>query len=202
MKTLDIQTSRPRLDITSTRASLEITNKMRRFRSKRVAPQMTVERQAPTMSVNWSKVWAESGRRSPEQLKQYLNQVSRQNVDRAIQNFVSNGNYMLQVQNYIGKKGANPIAELSLQQMKSELPEINVAMMPQSLPEVSWDPGYVRVEWSTGELQVEWDNEYAPDIRVTPHSVEIRLSGRSEVKISVKEDRVAYDGGKKVNKKA
>ncbi len=202
MKTLDIQTSRPTLDISSTRARLDITSKTRRFTSKRVAPQMKVERQAPTMSVNWSKVWAESGRRSPEQLKQYLNQVSRQNVDRAIQNFVSNGNYMMQLQNYMGKKGANPIAELSLEQMRSELPQINVAMMPQSLPEVSWDPGYVRVEWTTGELQVEWDNDFAPDIRVTPHSVEIKLAGRSEVKISVKEDRVAQDGGKHVNKKA
>lgn len=201
MKTLDIQTSRPRLDITSTRASLEITNKTRRFTSKRVAPQMNVERQAPTMKVNWSKVWAESGRRSPEQLKQYLNQMSRQNVDLAVQNFVNNGNYMLQLQNYIGKD-VNPIAELSLERMKSELPEINVAMMPQSLPEVSWDPGYVRVEWTTGELQVEWDNEYAPDIRVTPHSVEIKLAGHSEVKISVKEDRVANESGNKVNKNA
>lgn len=201
MKTLDIQTSRPRLDITTTNAKLIVSNKIRRFRAKRVAPQMMVERQAPVMKVDWSRVWAESGRRSPEKLKQYMNQLSKQNVERAIQTIVGNGNYMLQLENYIGTK-KNPIGDISFEQMMSELPEINVAMMPQSMPDVSWDPGFVKIEWTTGEMQIEWDDDFMPDVTVTPHSVEIRLSGRSEVKISVKEDRVPYTNGKKVNQKA
>ena len=201
MKTLEITTSRPRLEITSTKAQFNISHKTRQFKSRRVPPQMKVDKQAPSFKVDWGRVWAESGRRSPERLKQHLNQMSKQNVARAIQNFVSNGNYMAQLQNYVGTK-KNPIGEIAWQEMRNELPEINVAMMPESRPEITWDPGYMKIEWTTGELQIEWDKDFKPDVTITPHSVEIKLSGRSEVKISVKEDRVSQTNGKKVNKRA
>ncbi len=45
------------------------------------------------------------------------------------------------------------------------------------------------------------DEMFMPDIKVKHHSVEIRLSGRAEVKISVDEKRVAHTSGKKVNRK-
>lgn len=200
VKTLDIQTSRPVLDITSTRAQLNISNKIRRFKVRSTPPQMKVHRQAAQFKVDWNKVWAQSGRRSPEHLQNHMKQVSRQKVDQAISRIVSNGNYMKQLHKYIGTD-TNPVAELALESMKSKSapPELNVASMPESLPDISWDPGGIKIEWTTGEVQIDWDEDFRPDITVSPHSVEIRLSGKKEVKISVNPDKVDR---RNINKKA
>ncbi|MGI6152238.1 MAG: DUF6470 family protein [Christensenellaceae bacterium] len=202
MKTLSIQTTRPTLDITSTRAQLNITNKIRRFTSKRTPPQMTVQRQAPSFKVDWSTVWAQSGRRSPEKLQQHMRQVSRQKVDQAIQRTVKNGDYLGKLNSYIDSK-RDPIGELAFDNMLSDMPELNVASMPESMPDIVWDPGGIKIEWTTGEITIDWDDDYMPDVTVSPHSVEIKLSGRSEVKITVNPDRVEQtrNDGRKINEK-
>lgn len=203
MKVLDITTTRPQLDIRSTRAQMEITNsnRVRRFSAKRVAPKMTVERKAASFKVDWASTWAQSGRRSPAYLKNYLVQNSRRKVDQAISRTVNNGNYMQHVEAYRGTK-RNPIGEIAWQSyMNDSAVEVNVANMPDTTPDVVWDPGYVRIEWSTGEMQIEWDDNFRPDVKVTPHSVEIRLSGYPEVKIGVIEKNVSKYNGRKVNRR-
>lgn len=201
MDRLNISSSRPVLDITSTKAQLNVTNKFRRFKARRVPPEMTVDRKMPSFKLNWKKVWNESGRKSPEALKQHFNQMSRRKLEQAIQNTVSTGNYLMDIKNYIGNSG-NPLSQIIWQQMMTDASvETNVASMPESSPEITWDPGHIKIEWTTGEIQIEWDDSFMPDVTVTPHSVEIKLSGHKGVKISVDEDKVATTGGKKVNKK-
>jgi hypothetical protein len=198
---LEITTVRPHLEVTSRRAQMEITNRIRRFSVKRVAPKMTVERKAPSFKVDWNRVWAQSGRRSPTHLKNYLVQNSRRKVDQAIQRTVSNGSHMQQIETYRGTN-RNPVGEIAWQNyLNDSAVEVNVSSMPETRPDVVWDPGYVRIEWSTGELQIEWDDNFHPDVKVTPHSVEIRLSAHPEVRIGVVEKNVSKYHGRKVNKK-
>jgi len=202
MKTLNITTSWPRLEITSTRAQTEITTKIRRFKATRAAPQMKVERKAPSFKIDWNRVWAESGRRSPDILRRYSTQKNRGKVDSAVRRIAKNGDYMMALNTYANTK-RNPIAELAWQNMYQDFSvETNVAYMPKTKPTASWDPGYVKIDWTTGELQIEWDNDFMPEVKVKPHSVEIRLSGRAEVKITVDDRRVARPSGRKVNKRA
>lgn len=201
MKTLNIQTSRPTLNITTTNAQMNISNRIRRFSARRVPPEMKVERQAPSFKVDWRKVWSQSGRKSPEDLQIHMKQQSRQRVDNYIQTVAQNGDYVLQLKNYVGSK-SDPLAEISWQNMISRNQvETNVASMPETMPDVVWDPGYVRIEWTTGEVQIDWDDNFMPEITVSPHSVEIRLEGHKAIKISVNEDNVPKIEGKKVNKK-
>jgi hypothetical protein len=162
---------------------------------------MNVETKAASFKVDWKRVWAESGRRSPNYLKNYMRQKNRSKVDNAIKQIARNGDYMMALNTYVGTK-RSPVAELATQEMyQRNSVETNVANMPSSMPDVTWDPGYVRIEWSTGEVQIEWDDAFMPDVKVKPHSVEIRLTGRAEVKISLDEKRVAHISGKKVNRK-
>ena len=200
MMTLNIRTSQPRLDIMTTNARMNITNRIRRFSARRVSPQMKVERQGASFKVDWSQVWAESGRKSPERLRAFLNQQSHGKVSKAINRIVQNGNHLMRLENYIGTEKL-AVAEVAVADSISEMPEVNVSSMPTSRPNVQWDPGYVKIEWTTGEMQIEWDNDYMPDITVTPHSVEIRVDGHSEVKLAVDEKNIAKIGGRKVNKK-
>jgi len=200
VRTLNIQTSRPTLSITTTNAQLNISNKIRRFSSRRVPPEMKIERKAPSFKVDWRKVWSQSGKKSPEDLALHVRQQARQRVDQYIQKVATNGDYILQVKNYVGTK-SDPLAELRWQEMMSQKPEVNVTSMPETTPDVVWDLGYVKIEWTTGEVQIDWDDEFMPEITVSPHSVEIRIEGRKEIKISLNEDNVPKIRGKKVNKK-
>lgn len=202
MKTLEISTVRPHLEINSTRARIDITNRVRRFSAKRVAPKMNVEQKAASFKVDWSSVWAQSGRRSPSQLSNYMVQNSRAKVEQAISRIVSNGDYVKHVEAYRGSAG-NPIGELAWQNyMEDTSVETNVGLMPETSPNIEWDPGYIHINWTTGEVQIEWDDNFRPDIEFTPHSVEIRLSAHPEVKIQVKERHIPGLQGKKVNHKA
>lgn len=199
MKTLNIQSTRPTLDITSTKAELQIVNKMRRFRTETVRPEMRVVRQAPTMKVNWKKDWSDRGFRSPDNFRQYTQQYAKQLVGEAISNIRAHGDYFMNLKGYIGSD-KNPVGEWALQQMLDNTQDITMAQ-PIDPPEVEWDPGYVKVEWTQGDVRIEWDDDFMPEFTVTPYSVEIRLEGRAEVKITVNEDRIASQHGKKVDKK-
>lgn len=202
MKVLEISTVRPHLDITTKRAELNMHNRIRRFSTKRVAPKMNVERKAASFKVDWSSVWAQLGRRSPTHLKNYMVQQSRAKVDQAISRINSNGEYMKNVEAYKGSP-SNPIGQIAWQNyLEDGTVETNIASMPETTPSIEWDPGYLHIDWTVGELQIEWDDFLKPDIEVTPHSVEIRLSEYPEVRIEVKERHIPGLRNNKVNHRA
>lgn len=202
MKVLEISTVRPTLEITSKRAQVDITNRIRRFSSKRVPPKMSMERKAASFKVDWDSVWAQSGRRSPSHLRNYLVQNSRSKVDQAISRIVSNGDYLKQIESYRGSS-SSPIGEIAWQNyLEDNAVETNVGLMPETSPTIEWDNSYLHIDWTLGDLQIEWDDNFRPDIEFTPHSVEIRLSAHPEVKIEVKERHIPGLQGKKVNHRA
>ncbi len=204
MGALSIQTSRPYLDITTTRARIDITNKIRRFSAKRTPPQMKIERQAASYKVDWSQVWARSRRNTSVNMKKYNAQAVRQRTEQPmaqVQRHANSANAnVMYTENYRGSSTAS-LTQPSLQDIMDSGMELNLASLADSKPNVQFDPGYMKVEWTSGELQIEWDDDFMPEITVTPHSVEIRLAGHKEVKIAVDEQRVAHNGGKKVNKR-
>lgn len=200
MRTISISTSRAGLDITSTRATMEIKNTVRRhFTAKRTPPQMQVSRTSPKMSVNWTDVWANRGVRKPRQQAQHLNQQSYQAVHRAIQKAVQDGDFMGALDEY-HDQDINRVGQLHLQEViQGNIPDLNVAP-PNPMPQVEWEKGSLSIEWSPGDLEVVWEEDFRPQITVTPHSVEIRLRGRNEVKITVNEDNVSGRSGRKVDR--
>ncbi len=200
MKRISIETSRPVLDITSTRAKLSIETKIRKFNSQNTPPVMRSNPKGATFKIDWGKIRSESGLRTPERQMQMQKAQDRQLVQEAISRTVSNGDYVLQLENYMGSK-SDPLAQTVVNNMESDLPEINVTSMPQSSPVgAEWDVGGVNIEWEQGNLKVDWQNDYMPNITVTPHSVEIRLKGEMAVKISVNEDNLAPVVGRQLNK--
>lgn len=200
MKTLDIHSSRAALDIHTTRAQLNIQNHVRRsFRVKTTRPQMHVERQRPQIKVDWKQVWANRGVRSPEHFLQYTRQLARQIVNEAVQNMTANGNYMAQLENYFHTM-QSPIGDWAYEQMLNSVPEVGMSAGVPS-PSVQWTEGSIKIEWELGDVEIVWEDEFMPDITVTPHSVEIRLRNHADVKISVNENNLPKTSGKKVDKK-
>ena len=201
MKVLNISTSRPTIDITSTRAQMQIKQTVRRhFTTKRTPPQMTVNRTAPKMKVNWKQVWANRGVRSPEFQNKYQRDMSRQKVYESIQKTNADAAFLGAIEEY-AFTDTNRVGQLAYQEMLQDgIQEINVAP-PNPMPEVEWDKGSLTIEWTRGDLELVWDENFRPQLTVTPHSVEISLNGHREVKISVNENGVSKPQGKKVDKK-
>ncbi len=200
MRTLNINSSRASLDISSTRAQLDIKNNIRRtFRVKSTPPQMHVEKQRPQMRINWKKAWADRGVRSPEHFREYTRQIARQMVQEAIQNIVANGNSFGALEQYAGTPG-NLVGDLAFEQSLNQ--NVELTMSPGvSPPEIEWIDGGMKIEWSPGDVEIIWEDDFMPEITVTPHSVEIRLQNHGEVKITVNEDNIAQNSGKKVDKR-
>lgn len=201
MKVLSISTARPTIDITSTRATMQIKQTVRRhFTTKRTPPEMTVNRTAPKMKVNWKQVWANRGVRSPEFQNKYQRDASRQKVYESIQKRNADAAFMGAIEDY-AFTDTNRVGQLAYQDMLQDgIQEINVAP-PNPMPEVEWDRGSLTIEWTRGDLELVWDENFRPQLTVTPHSVEISLNGHREVKISVNENGVAKPRGANVDKK-
>lgn len=201
MKVLSISTSRPTLDITSTRAQLQIKNTVRRrFTAKRTPPSMNVSHVNPKMTVNWKQAWANRGVRSPEHHRKYQNDISRQKVYESIAKTNSDAAFMGAVEDY-AYTDVNRVGQLAMQDMLYDnIPDINIAQ-PNPMPDVTWDKGSLSIEWTPGDLEIVWDDDFRPQLTVTPHSVEIRLNGHKEVRVTVNENGVSSASGKNVDKK-
>lgn len=200
MKVLNIATSSPTMNITSTRAQLQIKQTVRRhFKTHRTPPQMSVNHVSPKMKVNWKQVWANRGVRSPDFQYKYQRDASRQKVYESIQKTNADAAFLGAVEEY-AFTDTNRVGQLAYQDMLQDgLKEINVAP-PNPMPEVEWDKGSLSIEWTKGDLELVWDEDFRPQLSVTPHSVEIRINGRREVKITVNEDGILMSG-KQVDKK-
>ncbi|MBD5559261.1 MAG: hypothetical protein HDQ87_02715 [Clostridia bacterium] len=201
MKVLNISTSRPTIDISSTRAQMQIKQTVvRHFSMRRTPPEMSVNRTSPKMKVNWKQVWANRGLRSPDFQNKYQRDQSRQKVYESIQKRNADAAFLGAVEEY-AFTDTNRVGQLAYNDMLSEgIKEINVAP-PNPMPEVEWDTGSLSIEWTRGDLELVWEEDFRPQLTVTPHSVEIRLNGRREVKITVNENGVSTTSGKKVDKK-
>lgn len=200
MKSLNINTSRASLEISSTRAQLDIQNHVRRrFQVKTTRPQMEVIHQKPQMKVNWKKVWADRGIRSPEYFRQHTMQLAKQMTREAVQKIVEGGDYLGSLENYFGTS-QNMVGEWAYNNMMEGTPEIGMSSAIPS-PEIEWTEGSMKIEWSPGDVEIVWTEDFMPDIRVTPHSVEIRLGNRSDVKIRVNENNIPKKSGEKIDKK-
>lgn len=197
MRTITITTSRPRLDIQSTPAKLDITNKRMRPQVKTTPASMEIKRQAPKFNVDWPSYWDQVGRKSPEALRIDVGNYAFSMASEAVATISSDGDSVMRIENY--NSGAGTLAQIAGNNMEASIPQVNVGSMPQTAPKISWDPGYMHIDWEIGNVAIEWDGDFMPDFSVTPHSVEIRMAGYPEVKISLNEEALAGDLGRTVN---
>lgn len=160
-----------------------------------IRPQMVVERKAPSFKVNYA---ARSRRlNNLVYLKQYLQQKNKNKLLDALDKSIKNS-YALEGLSAQYAVGLKPAVQLDLSKA-SALQTIQDSL-DSSAPKVEWDPGYFKIDWIAGEIKIEWEENYKPDIQVSPYSVEIRVKGNKTVKIALNEDKLPYLKGKKINK--
>lgn len=197
MRTLSIESGWAALDISTHNAQLQISNNLsRRLKITVIRPQMVVERKPASFKLNY--VARSRKLNNLVYLKQYLLQKNKTKLLDALNKSIQNS-YALEglSGDYIMPQN-EPAVSLELSTQASALQ--TVQEMNSSAPKVEWDPGYFRIDWIAGEIKIEWEENYKPDIQVSPYSVEIRVKGNKMVKIALNEDKLPYKKGKKVNK--
>lgn len=169
-----------RMEINTTKAQLNITNKIRRFKMKRTPPKMEITRRTPTFKVNWAEVYAESGLKRPKQFMLDNRQKAYNKVLQAIKRTAQEGDMMMNIQ----PDAPDMIPVIAEQNMRAALPEVNIGSLPENFAEFTWDKGDFEISWTDGSVEIIWDEEFQPDINVTPHSVEIKIRNFQKVKMN------------------
>ena len=197
MRTLSIESSWAALDISTQNAQLQISNNLsRRLKITVIRPQMVVERKPASFKMNY--VSRSRKMNNLVHLKQYLQQKNKTKLLDALNRSIKHSAALEGLSGDYAIAHSETAVQLDLSQ------NFNLQMVQESqsvsAPKVEWDPGYTKIDWIAGEIKIEWEENYKPDIQVSPYSVEIRVKGNKMVKIALNEDKLPYRKGKKVNK--
>jgi hypothetical protein len=165
-----------KLNISMPRGQMSITN---------VRPQMHIERQAPSFRVNKRKQNNESGLKGPLELAKTFRNKGRQSALRGAAKFKEDGNFLAN-----HKIPGDKVPSLAKKRATERLgpKNVNIGLIPQTSPEVTWDKGYMRINWSKHSIAIDWHGDYMPDMTVDPkHSVEVFLRTQPYFRVMVEE---------------
>jgi len=199
---MKIRNPQPYFDIQSTRAQIQIKSDPVRLKIRSRRAQMRVHRVRPKMKVNWQQVRAQSGLRSPSAQRKYMQQKYRNMALNSISQIGSQYDQIGDIQNTI-PGGPEIVARVAFNHMlQQDIPVVDIASMPSSMPEIEWENGDIEIEWEPAQLEMEWEGSVRPEISFTPHTVEIRLISGETIRVSENEakniERQGY--GKKIDK--
>lgn len=186
MPRIHIEKQNAQIGIKTTKAQVQITSHRPKMKIKAPVPNFTVEHKQPAFKVDWQRVRSESGLPGPIAKSKQLAGEAKQQALQYTGQLAQDGNYLSRTD-----LGGNRVAELEAERSLDKIPEINLGSMPQSLPNIEWEPGYINISWSNTQMQVEWDTEYMPTFSVEPHSVEIFLRNHPYIRITVTEEPVS-----------
>lgn len=175
MAAIGVNTTPAQLSITSPRPQMKVNN---------TPPEMDFTQETPEFTVNWKQVRNESGLKNPNALTLSLRDSAKIQVTEYISGQVASGDYLGRVETP-GNRVAN---EARGKNMETAQKDINLGTMPQSLPQVSWDPGEIDINWTNHQFKIQWEGEYMPEVKLEPpYSVEIFLRDKPYIRISVEE---------------
>lgn len=173
------------IGIKITPAKLNITMPRRKMRIVQETPKMEIDIEKPSFEINMKKVRNEMGFKDPMTLMRSIRNTAKMRILDYTGQAVQDGNQIGDV-----TRRGNRIAEVYRSKgLKQTNTEINIGLMPENLPEISWDKGSINIKWTRNKFNIEWEGECKPEIIVDPkHSVEVFLRNRPSVTITIEED--------------
>lgn len=196
MDAIRVKVDRPKLEITTTNAKVHIRNAKPRMRIRIKNASMAIQQEPPQFKLSESEyrrqVRSMLSVGVPEELKARAGDRVADEINRVLMigEYALNGEEISSSQVQI----VPPFDELFLQELELNTNDIEA-------PKLEWEEGHFIIEWSDYAIEIEWDDVRGPEIEVEPHSIEVRLSHRPVVKISVNKDNIREAVGIKVDKK-
>ena len=187
------------IGINETHAKMRIEQHRLKMRIKTEQPEMQIDRKSPTFRINRKRIRSESGLKSTPELSMEYRNKGRVGALRGTRTAVQDGNFLGELRSpgdRVGRLARNKTMRAILKKS-----DINIGLMPKSLPEVEWDKGYMHINWSKHSIVIDWDGEYLPKVTLDPtHSIEVYLRKEPYFRIRVNDAEPVGIQGRLVDK--
>ena len=184
--------------VRSTPAKMNIALPQMKMHITTESPHMEIDTKAPSFKINRKKINSESGFKSPSEITNAYRDEGRAGALRGTRNAKEEGNFLGEL-----RKPGDRVARLARSKTMNAIlkrKQMNIGLMPKSIPEVEWDRGYLRINWSKHSIVIDWDGDYMPQLTVDPkYSIEVYLRTEPYFRILVDEGEDPYMPGKLVD---
>ena len=190
---LAIDKSGAQIGINQSQATLRIQSNRLRMRVTQEAPQMQMQNEVPRFQVaNRARLNSEMGLSPPAEFINGKAQDGRAGAMRGTRRAAHDGEFLGNVRDLTN--GVPRLARMRQLESVRQKTDFNIGLMPQSMPEFSWENNEMRVNWSNATLIIDWEGDHMPTINLeSPHSVEVYLSSRPYFRVRV-EDALPRSG--------
>lgn len=195
MDAIRVQVDRPTLEITTTNAKVHIHTPKPRMRIRIKNASMAIRQEPPQFKLSKNEFRQQVKKRLSGGVPAEFKEKAGEKVADKINRVLMIGEYALNGEEIISNE-----VQIAPHFDLSSLQELELNTSDIEAPKLEWEEGHFIIEWSDYAIEIEWEDVGGPVIEVEPHSIEVRLSHRPVVKISVNKDRVKEVVGKKVDK--
>lgn len=193
---LEIEQQRAQLNIDIQQAQLRVEMPERRMEISQTRPEMTTHFEQPDVELNMDALKENTGLQNYDVLTAQAAAAAHAKAQQGIRAIVSQSEYLGDV-----TTPGNKVAALMKDQMlEFKDPDMGHSPVPPGAVEMKGKPGSLEIEWSDFELTIDWVGENKPEVYLEPpSSVDVEISTRPEVKISVSEVYIPTASGRNLN---
>ena len=175
------------IGINQSHARLRITGNRLRMRVTHNTPEMQLEGDVPRFRVgNRARLNSEMGLSSPSDFSAQKVEAGRAAALRGTRRGAQDGEFLGEVRDLQNR--VPRLARMRTMEAIRENVELNVGLMPRSMPQFQWSDSQLRVNWSNANLIIDWEGGHMPEIQVDPpHSVEVYLSSAPYFRVRVED---------------
>ena len=187
------------IGVRRTPAQMHIEQQQMEMRIRTEQSKMDIDWKGPSFKINRKKINSESGLKSTWELSKDYRDKGRVGALRGSKTAVNDGNFLGNVKSpgdRVAKLAHNKTMAAALKKK-----DLNIGLMPKSMPEVEWDRGSLTINWSKHSIVIDWDGEYMPKVTIDPkYSIEVYLRTEPYFRITVDEGNDPSTPGSLINK--
>lgn len=194
---LNIEQQRAQISVEIQNAQIHVKVPQRRMQIKHEPAKMEIKRSEGKVNIDLQAVKSNLGLKTHEEMTRTAVQKAKAKAQQSVREIVNNA---AQVADPAKGQSLGKIAKSKLMAFKN--PKSGRSPVP---PPVGMDgkPGQMQIEWVKGGITIDWEGDNLVEVYVEPpHSVNIELSQRPSVQISLIEETLPEILGRKVSAEA
>ena len=196
---IKIEQQSAQIGVNSTPAQIRISRPRKEMKLTSDPPKMEFVNEMPTFKVNRRRINSETGFKSTPELSRDYRDEGKLGALKGASQAKQDGNFLGEL-----RSPGDRVARLARNKTMSAIQDkqqINLGLMPQSPPEITWEKGQTRIDWSGHSLVIDWEgDEFMPQVTVeSPHSVEVYLRTKPYFRIRVEEGPPSAVSGRRVD---
>lgn len=144
-----------------------------------IVPDLKISNPPAELDIDNSKPLAELGFRKIHSLIDFMESKSKRKTLENLQEISRDGDYLGKLE-----LGGERISQLSKSKMLEEIPEVNVALLPENPPEINVKVNPVKIDITETDIKVK-NNFVFPKAEIKPDQLKIYLAQKGELEIEL-----------------